>query len=172
MCPGNHLGCRIWTYTCSINSQQLAQLSLSTFFPSQLVSFSCCCVGCVGSWVLVACVISLMEIHPSTHPTISFFLSFFLSFFFSFLSVPHLHFFTFFPSSPEFIEGVSQFSVKGDKEQKLRCKWTNCNITCLFKACTPHTTHTHTHTHTHSHSHSRTHAHTHTRTHCRVLKLL
>lgn len=26
------------------------------------------------------------------------------------------------PSSAEFIEGVSQFSVKGDKEQKLRCK--------------------------------------------------
>lgn len=24
--------------------------------------------------------------------------------------------------SVEFIEGVSQFSVKGDKEQKLRCK--------------------------------------------------
>lgn len=23
----------------------------------------------------------------------------------------------------EFIEGVSQFSVKGDKEQKLRCKY-------------------------------------------------
>lgn len=23
----------------------------------------------------------------------------------------------------EFIQGISQFSVKGDKESKLRCKW-------------------------------------------------
>lgn len=30
---------------------------------------------------------------------------------------------------PEFIEGVSQFSVKGDKEQKLRCECpTSCNV--------------------------------------------
>lgn len=29
----------------------------------------------------------------------------------------------FFLYSLEFIEGVSQFSVKGDKEQKLRCKY-------------------------------------------------
>lgn len=30
---------------------------------------------------------------------------------------------------PEFIEGVSQFSVKGDKEQKLRCESrTSCSL--------------------------------------------
>ena len=35
--------------------------------------------------------------------------------------------------SAEFIQGVSQFSVKGEKEKKLRCEW-----------------HKHTHTHTHT----------------------
>ena len=31
----------------------------------------------------------------------------------------------------EFIEGVSQFSVKGDKLSKLRCKY-SCMFLCIF----------------------------------------
>lgn len=41
--------------------------------------------------------------------------------------------------SVEFIEGVSQFSVKGDKESKLKCKYTLVQKTeihqCLWGFC-------------------------------------
>lgn len=35
-------------------------------------------------------------------------------------------------SSVEFIEGVSQFSVKGDKEQKLRCKSSSSHLALRY----------------------------------------
>ena len=31
----------------------------------------------------------------------------------------------------EFIEGISQFSVKGDKESKLRCKYNASVLGCI-----------------------------------------
>ena len=35
--------------------------------------------------------------------------------------------------SVEFIEGVSQFSVKGDKESKLKCKYTLVQKTEIYQ---------------------------------------
>lgn len=32
----------------------------------------------------------------------------------------------------EFIEGISQFSVKGDKESKLRCKYSLLDMCAVF----------------------------------------
>ena len=38
--------------------------------------------------------------------------------------------------SAEFIQGVSQFSVKGEKEKKLRCEWhTHTRTHCVYTYC-------------------------------------